>query len=210
MYLTMLGTGNATATKCYNTCFVITDTSKAEHQHFLVDGGGGNGLLRQLELAGINWRDIREIFVTHKHTDHLLGIVWMVRMICLNMKRNHYDGEAVIYGHDEVIDIIHKNGGIAVLAHPGVNLKGRENLLESLLKLPFNGIEAFSSYHTAEQAEYYHGAAAFRNILTTCGSDYHGKTKPSVHLGGYATVAGIDLSQIEKVVLAMTGNLSNQ
>lgn len=107
MYLTMLGTGNATATKCYNTCFVITDTSKAEHQHFLVDGGGGNGLLRQLELAGINWRDIREIFVTHKHTDHLLGIIWMVRMICLNMKRNHYDGEAVIYGHDEVIDIIH-------------------------------------------------------------------------------------------------------
>lgn len=111
---------------------------------------------------------------------------------------------------EEVIDIIHKNGGIAVLAHPGVNLKGREHLLKPLLELPFDGIEAFSSYHTVQQAEYYHGAAAFRNILTTCGSDYHGKTKTSVHLGGYATIAGIDLSQIEKVVLAMTGNLSNQ
>ena len=109
MELTMLGTGNATVTKCYNTCFVISDkdhADKAESKHFLVDGGGGNGLLRQLELAGIDWRDIREMFITHKHTDHLLGIIWMVRMICLNMKRNNYEGEAVIYGHDEVIDII--------------------------------------------------------------------------------------------------------
>lgn len=111
---------------------------------------------------------------------------------------------------EEVIDIIHRNHGIAVLAHPGVNLKGREHLLEPLLKLPFDGIEAFSSYHTAEQAEYYHGAATPRKILTTCGSDYHGKTKPSVHLGDYATVAGIDLHQIKKTVLAMAGNLSDQ
>lgn len=106
MRLTMLGTGNATVTKCYNTCFVITDDARRESPHFLVDGGGGNGLLRQLELAGINWRDIREMFITHKHTDHLLGMVWMVRMICLNMKRNNYEGEAVIYGHEEVIDIL--------------------------------------------------------------------------------------------------------
>lgn len=118
MRLTMLGTGNATVTKCYNTCFVISDRTMANRdlqgsgdgytvsRHFLVDGGGGNGLLRQLELAGIDWRDIREMFITHKHTDHLLGMVWMVRMICLNMKRNNYDGEAVIYGHDEVIDIL--------------------------------------------------------------------------------------------------------
>lgn len=110
----------------------------------------------------------------------------------------------------EVIDIIHKNHGIAVLAHPGVNLKGREHLLEPLLKLPFDGIEAFSSYHTAEQAEYYREAAASRKILTTCGSDYHGKTKPSVHLSGYTTVADIDLLRIENSVLAMTDNLKSR
>ena len=106
MRLTMLGTGNATVTKCYNTCFVISDTDEQQRRHFLVDGGGGNGLLKQLEDAGIDWRDIREMFITHKHTDHLLGIIWMVRMICLNMKRKNYDGEAVIYGHEEVIGII--------------------------------------------------------------------------------------------------------
>ena len=42
MKLTMLGTGNALVTECYNTCFVISDGDK----NFLVDGGGGSGILR--------------------------------------------------------------------------------------------------------------------------------------------------------------------
>lgn len=104
----------------------------------------------------------------------------------------------------EVIDIIHRNHGIAVLAHPGVNLKGRAHLLEPLLELPFDGIEAFSSYHTAEQADYCCRVADSMQILTTCGSDYHGKTKPSVHLGGYTTVSDIDLRQIEKAMQNLT------
>ena len=48
MNITMLGTGNAMVTECYNTCFVLQDGEK----HLLVDGGGGNTLLRQLKQAG--------------------------------------------------------------------------------------------------------------------------------------------------------------
>ena len=48
MKLTMLGTGNALVTECYNTCFVLSD----EYGHFLVDGGGGNTVLSQLKKAG--------------------------------------------------------------------------------------------------------------------------------------------------------------
>ena len=48
MKLTMLGTGNAMVTECYNTCFILSQ----ENQYFLVDGGGGNGLLKQLKKAG--------------------------------------------------------------------------------------------------------------------------------------------------------------
>ena len=59
MKLTMLGTGNAMVTECYNTCFILSQ----ENQYFLVDGGGGNGLLKQLKKAGINWKDIRQIFL---------------------------------------------------------------------------------------------------------------------------------------------------
>ena len=102
MKMIMLGTGNATVTQCYNTCFVLEEND----QYFLVDGGGGNGLLHQLKAACLNWQDMRTIFVTHKHVDHLLGIIWMVRMICQNMSRGNYEGEAVIYGHEEVIRLI--------------------------------------------------------------------------------------------------------
>ena len=47
MKMIMLGTGNATVTQCYNTCFVLQENDR----YFLVDGGGGNGLLHQLKAA---------------------------------------------------------------------------------------------------------------------------------------------------------------
>jgi len=100
--LTMLGTGNALVTECYNTCFVISDGDK----NFLVDGGGGSGILRQLKHAGFNWQDMRENFLTHKHIDHFTGILWLVRMICQYMHQREYVGEAKIYGHAEVLQLL--------------------------------------------------------------------------------------------------------
>ncbi len=105
--LTMLGTGNALVTRCYNTCFVIRDNGK----YFMVDGGGGNTVLTRLSEAGIALCDIHEIFVTHKHIDHLLGIVWMMRLICQNMNAGNYEGEAYIYAHDEVVALLEKMAG---------------------------------------------------------------------------------------------------
>lgn len=103
MKLTMLGTGNATVTKCYNTCFVITNENG---EHLLVDGGGGNQLLCQLEQVEMSWKDMQHIFITHKHIDHLMGIIWLVRLITQNMRNGNYTKEAFIYGHAEVIEII--------------------------------------------------------------------------------------------------------
>lgn len=106
----MLGTGNALVTKCYNTCYVITDDAPGlapTERHFMVDAGGGNEVLVRLERAGIDWMDIRQIFVTHKHIDHILGVIWMMRLICQHMKKGDYEGEATIYAHDEVISILH-------------------------------------------------------------------------------------------------------
>ncbi len=102
MQIIMLGTGHALVTECYNTCFVL----KENNRNLLVDGGGGNALLGQLKRAGIAWQDIREIFITHKHVDHLLGILWMVRMICQSMHKGKYEGQACIYGHAEVIHLL--------------------------------------------------------------------------------------------------------
>ena len=70
----MLGTGSAMCTRCYNTCFYL----KTPRGGMLTDGGGGNGIFGQLDRAGINVADIRHIMVTHVHTDHLLGIIWLI------------------------------------------------------------------------------------------------------------------------------------
>ncbi len=102
MDITMLGTGNALVTECYNTCFVLHE----DNQYFMVDGGGGSTILHQLRHAGIDWKSIRNIFVTHKHIDHITGALWMVRMICQYMNQEEYEGEATIYAHDEVIALL--------------------------------------------------------------------------------------------------------
>ena len=102
MNLTMLGTGHALVTECYNTCFVITDENKC----LLVDGGGGNTILRQLKIKNFGLSEIHDIFVTHKHTDHLLGIIWIIRVICQQMNQGKYEGALNIYTHDEVLFLI--------------------------------------------------------------------------------------------------------
>ena len=88
MKLTILGTGNAAVTKCYNTCFALTEGNR----HFLVDAGGGNGILGRLNEAEIPILDIHDIFVTHEHVDHLLGVVWMIRMIGTAIEQGKYRG----------------------------------------------------------------------------------------------------------------------
>jgi len=102
MKLTMLGTGHAVVTKCYNTCFVLEENNEL----FLVDGGGGSTLLTQFENAHIDLKKIHTIFVTHKHLDHLTGIFWMLRMILSLMLAGKYEEECIIYSHDEVIGIL--------------------------------------------------------------------------------------------------------
>ena len=84
---------------------------------------------------------------------------------------------------EEIIDIIHCNHSIAVIAHPAVNLQGKEFLLKNILNLGIDGIEAFGSYHSPKEAKYYYLTALENSLFVTCGSDYHGKTKPSIELG---------------------------
>ena len=120
MELTMLGTGSALVTECYNTCFVLQE----DQQYFMVDGGGGSTILHQLKHAGINWKDIKTIFVTHKHIDHITGIIWMLRMICQHMRQGEYEGEATVYAHEELIELL-KNLAVKLLQKKDVAFIGK-------------------------------------------------------------------------------------
>ena len=95
--ITMLGTGAAMVTTCYNTCFTISSSDSDEH--FLVDGGGGNGILVQLQKANIRIGQIHNAFISHNHTDHLLGMVWVVRYIAQEINKERYSGCFSLYGH---------------------------------------------------------------------------------------------------------------
>lgn len=82
--------------------------------------------------------------------------------------------------------MIHDAGGMTVLAHPGQNLGMDETeLLNSLLFSGIDGIEAFSSYHSQAAAAYYVEVAEKNHLLITCGSDFHGKHKPAIRIGGH-------------------------
>lgn len=84
----------------------------------------------------------------------------------------------------EAVDMIHAAGGIAVLAHPGNNTKENLSLIDAIFAYDVKGMEVYSSYHTPEQIAFYKDYAEQHYLMITMGSDFHGKTKPSIALGG--------------------------
>ena len=100
--LIVLGTGNAAVTHCFNTCFAL----RHKEEYLLVDSGGGNGILTALENQGILLEQIHHIFVTHAHSDHILGMAWIIRMIGTKMNQGKYQGNLTIYCHKELETVI--------------------------------------------------------------------------------------------------------
>lgn len=90
--------------------------------------------------------------------------------------------------YQEAVSMIKENSGVPVIAHPGLNLKGREEVVLELLDNGAEGLEAFNNYHSPEQTGYFAGIARDRKVLLTCGSDFHGKTKPLIKPGAFRTI----------------------
>lgn len=102
MKITVLGSGEADVIKCYNTCWTISTGGGT----LLVDGGGGNTILNQLDKANIKISDIHDIVLTHNHTDHILGLIWVIRIVCREMLFDRYKGILNIYAHDVSCDML--------------------------------------------------------------------------------------------------------
>lgn len=100
--LIFLGTGGALATKCYNTCFLI----QTEKTTFLTDTGGGNGILSQLEKVQIPPENIDSLFITHAHTDHVLGGVWLIRIALQQWLNGKRTIPFHIYSHEKVLSLL--------------------------------------------------------------------------------------------------------
>ena len=73
----------------------------------LIDAGRTGKILDEAARSqGFDMRRVRAILVTHEHIDHLLGLIWLVRMIGQNMNKGKYEGDLRIYCHSDLIPII--------------------------------------------------------------------------------------------------------
>jgi 3',5'-nucleoside bisphosphate phosphatase len=80
------------------------------------------------------------------------------------------------------IAAIHRAGGVAVAAHPG--LIGDDSLLNELIAAGLDGLEAFYPEHSPEKVAHYRDMAHRNRLLVTAGSDCHGPgRKKSYPLG---------------------------
>src|SRR5450432_3288793 len=80
----------------------------------------------------------------------------------------------------EAIELIHQAGGLAVMAHPGLNRT--DEIIPDLVDAGMDGIECFHTKHSTAMAERYLEIAEKHHLLVTGGSDCHGfsKVKPLI------------------------------
>lgn len=98
--LIFLGTGHALAYHCYTTCLALTDGAHT----FVTDGGGGNGVFMQMERANMRPDEVTDLFISHAHTDHLIGAIWLVRVIGHQFDRSGRTTPLHVYGHASVLE----------------------------------------------------------------------------------------------------------
>ncbi len=100
--------------------------------------------------------------------------------------------ERVYVPTEEMIERVIEERAVPVLAHPGAYTPFKEEEIAYLKEIGLKGLEVKNTYHDPEQEEFYRKLAEKYSLIQTCGTDFHGKRKPKVHLGdvycGYEVV----------------------
>jgi predicted metal-dependent phosphoesterase TrpH len=81
----------------------------------------------------------------------------------------------------DAIQLIHDSGGVAVMAHPGLNRV--DDLIPTMVRAGLDGIECFHTKHSPSTAERYLALAKRLELLVTGGSDCHGYSKGNPLIG---------------------------
>lgn len=82
---------------------------------------------------------------------------------------------------EETIDIIHKAGGVAIIAHP--HLIKHASTVQEMLEMDFDGLEGYYAKFGKEVDLKWVNVAKNKNWIVTGGSDFHGNVKPHIQLG---------------------------
>jgi hypothetical protein len=87
----------------------------------------------------------------------------------------------------EAIDLIHRAGGVTVLAHPPfipVDRKGLLALLDTFAALGLDGVEAYNTGASNDDIDWTITQTRRRGMLVTGGSDFHGIEGGEIVIGG--------------------------
>lgn len=87
---------------------------------------------------------------------------------------------------DEAIRLIHRSGGVAVLAHPPYITHDHcklEALVAELVGLGLDGIEAYNNGSNMEDTDWLIKLARRHQLIVTGGSDFHGDPGSSIEIG---------------------------
>ncbi|HKS36260.1 MAG TPA: PHP domain-containing protein [Verrucomicrobiae bacterium] len=79
------------------------------------------------------------------------------------------------------IELIHQAGGLAVMAHPGLNRT--DEIIPELAAAGLDGLECFHTKHTPSTSGHYLRLAKEYNLAITGGSDCHGLSKGKPLIG---------------------------
>ncbi len=92
-----------------------------------------------------------------------------------------------------IIDIIHKAGGLAVMAHP--KLVCSDEYVVEMLAYDFDGMEVYHTKHNDDDVKRYKALAKEHNLFITGGSDYHGIPGKAPDQFGDYLVSAEDVSE---------------
>ena len=92
-----------------------------------------------------------------------------------------------------IIDIIHKAGGLAVMAHP--KLVTSDEYVVEMLAYDFDGMEVYHTKHNDDDVKRYKALATKHNLFITGGSDYHGIPGKAPDQFGDYLVSAEDVSE---------------
>lgn len=99
----LLGTGSGITINCYSLSALLENN---QGNYLLIDTGSGNQILNHLKAKNININKIHDIFISHKHIDHLWGIIPLLRYIMQQYKNNNYNEILNIYCAEEIKEIV--------------------------------------------------------------------------------------------------------
>lgn len=157
----MLGTGCGKAIELYNTCFVLQN----EMGDFLVDAGGSIEIEKRLKILNVDIGKLSHIFISHAHTDHIFGLIWLYRKISGMVITGRYKEKVSIYCSEYVYKAII---GISKLVLPIELLDALDKVIEYVVLKDgdihnINGLD-YTFFDTHAKGEELYG---FETILSS-------------------------------------------